>query len=1014
LLPAGSRLANAIVNARRNAGGRSQPPALAFELFASLVAAEPPVWPTAPWPIGRLTTWWLQAGAVLARTDPAWRVELEAVITDPENGQPAALWCADRWDAYALSQEAFERQCGKDPSLTQSGAALIHYITRLVRFALSHERGRRDRSGQECKGQALVDRLKEEGQTMVADVRRLFGPKANVQASKPLEEGNSGEWAATWARPDGSGQAWMQIRRPLVRVSTGRSEVLAKGLAKCAKPGAVLAASPVGAGQGKGPPADSLGAAIAFARDHWPGDYQPSIGWPRATRGCETQIVAPVDGAVLGVARLLAAIERRGGSTAGPENVTRLADSLRIALFLDGFQVMPEPAEQGELERLLPWIGPSVPSEPQRLVLFHRSSGSRLPIGWTGLPGGCPEAIASAVEAVDWLLWAFKMRATVEATARLARVTCEAALADAWEGLKRRLLAAPLLTEDGALLAEAFVFAHERRLALELLQRKLTGGSVDGPEQRMLHSLADGFAGLATEILRHLQAVNPVVFGTLRPPRHADGAVDWFRWGIEAEQRTRGSGDYELVWVRSERPCGEQVREYRAEDRRILVELSAGRTADADLLLLQAAFSSGQRRGTEWGALAGTFRARAAEKLAARPPLVVLDDDVDWLRQRCAGPDADAFDDLVRRRLQGDADAVAWCDLLKAEPRFAFDVHPPVDWASGRNAVVAADHEGVRWEFHDVIPDGADIAVRYAVVPAAARRVVSRGPRLADSAAARAEALEAAATGSDLAELAAAVRLATDRWLAFPGQVVHPAPQGLQLLARLLNEDAAAASVRTAVFTAMRDWFVAVGHEVVPREWSPGIALDTTRFNAVLGPPVFSETVAAGSVVLRAFGLVGDEATPCDAAVSAGPPPAAYADVCATVSVLAQSPEAGHTPTWQEAVARVQDLPRHSLANTLSLAGPNLFDCVWDSASTMPATAPDSRVDDLKKRILDLLKAACGLLPFEPTSVHDMPSGWIQEADGRPPRGRRIRMVQRPGLRTIDNRLVRPAIVTTE
>jgi hypothetical protein len=80
----------------------------------------------------------------------------------------------------------------------------------------------------------------------------------------------------------------------------------------------------------------------------------------------------------------------------------------------------------------------------------------------------------------------------------------------------------------------------------------------------------------------------------------------------------------------------------------------------------------------------------------------------------------------------------------------------------------------------------------------------------------------------------------------------------------------------------------------------------------------------------------------------------------------------------------------------------------------MPATAPDSRVDDLKKRILDLLKAACGLLPFEPTSVHDMPSGWIQEADGRPPRGRRIRMVQRPGLRTIDNRLVRPAIVTTE
>jgi len=165
--------------------------------------------------------------------------------------------------------------------------------------------------------------------------------------------------------------------------------------------------------------------------------------------------------------------------------------------------------------------------------------------------------------------------------------------------------------------------------------------------------------------------------------------------------------------------------------------------------------------------------------------------------------------------------------------------------------------------------------------------------------------------------------------------------------------------------------------------------------------------------VLDAFGLAGAHGVTVEASLSAGPAPAGYGALRAALEMLEASAPEGRPCCWKEAVSRVRDVPRHALADTLRFAGPNLFDCIWDSALTSGADEA-ADIQRAKEQIMVLLKAACGMVPFEPKTLLDYATGWVQEAGGTAPLGRRIVSLVRPGLRKIGNQLVRPGLVITE
>ena len=61
-----------------------------------------------------------------------------------------------------------------------------------------------------------------------------------------------------------------------------------------------------------------------------------------------------------------------------------------------------------------------------------------------------------------------------------------------------------------------------------------------------------------------------------------------------------------------------------------------------------------------------------------------------------------------------------------------------------------------------------------------------------------------------------------------------------------------------------------------------------------------------------------------------------------------------------------------------------------------------------------LLERSYEMILFRPKSVGDFADGWLRTPAGGEPRGNRVEQLVRPGVRTRDNKLVRPAIVKTE
>lgn len=1004
--------------------GRLSPSEVATTIAELLRQARSDGFPRQAWTYGELVGWWLMAGEAIATFPATWRTELAQAVGPVEGGQPAALWCADRRTHYALFAQDFgprraERQWqGRADSL-------LPYIRKLFEWVTHKDRPRAGRPELNAAPWGWVDAMRLESEALAEDARRLFGTDGHWHAGEPLTVATIDQWrAVAWLDKMRSGAVWEQVRPPVVDGGRG-SQPLVRGWVACQSPGAVVYGL-TGQAVASADASDSFTTAIRFAARCWDARFLPSSAWVRGSGGTETPPPVESEAGFLAVVRALATAElqRRPSIDDGP--CPSGAEAVLISLGLDGFHLRVDDGDASEKKRLIPWSGTCVSRGPRQLVVERRSWGFHADIGWAPAEP-CPATrLAHAVEEFDWRVW--QMTALARAWPKLAiqamaEITCAAGKFPHWESLKRQLVAARIDAAPESLLAQAFDYTQRRWLTLELFRSKTAGKQGTESFDPLLNGLIDTCREVASAVLERLHAVDPAALARLMPPRLANGAVDGLAWlsrgGVQREDEVR----YAPIWRRDSGPFGRAVEEFRDPQEGNRVVLSAGDASDRDVRLLNAALGkasltcppdAGGADGS-WPDLVRRFGARMLERAAGDAAQVDFGPDVAWLRERCADSDAHAFHVLVSDRLTGRQAAGDWCMLLAEDERFGFEVHPPVDFVAGVRAGAQPDEGNLRWDFHDTIPAGDDIDVRYALVPDQARRTISRGPRVAGSAADRAAALTAIASaiGPPWGALAAAVSDATDRWLAFPGRAPHPATVVTPLLQALVRAEDTPASVRADVFASLRAWAASVGHEVVPACWSPGSSLDASALPCLATPPVFHDHVPAGCLVLESLGLDGEHAWPAEAILSAGPPPSGYAELREALESLERTTQSGHNPSWEEAVRRVRDLPRHALANTLTLAGPNLFDCIWETAA-LGNGETDVSVERAKEQMVGVLKAACGMVPFQPATPRDFAAGWIQEVGGTPPRGRRIRSLVRPGLRTVGNQLVRPAIVISE
>ncbi len=1025
LVPQDGRLAMAIHAAWKDALGRRQRPADLALLVATIFReAEPGGLPQGAWTVGELVGWWLAAGEALARHDAGWRKELEQVLDAPNGAQPAAIWCADRGAHYGLCTRSFMAR-RSDGAWEERPKSPQPYLHKLIAWVGSKDRQRPNLPDVSRQPGAWIDAMRQESAGLAEDAQRLLGTGCAWTAGGALTPATVSDWGAVyWLGKIREDRAWEEVRRPVVDGAKAAPRLM-RGWVVCQPPGAVvhgLLGRPTPINQAK----NTIDAALQFAARLWPPNFLPSQAWPRGPG--HVVAASPVESQAdfLAVARLLAAIEMEHEANGEGVSSGRRVEELRIALALDGFSVAAGAGDPGS-ERLIPRIGAPSGGGHRRLEFVSRRVPGPVAIGWTTQHAFPATRFALAIEELDWRVWHLSTIARSEPKCpcqELAQIACKRIVQlPRWETLKRQLLDAGIDAAAEAVLADTFGYAHRRGLALGLLRRKAFSGPTDVSSFPALDCLGYAFQELAAATLERLHIGNAAALSRLVPPRTIDGSVDGIAWVTQPEQAGGKDDRYDLAWRPSDRPLGTALEEHRGEDGLVRVILSSADASDADVRVLNVALGSAGVRASKasvaeqgaWADLVRRLAARIRQRLAAASQGLDLGADIAWLRERCVGDDAAAFHALVSSRLKGEPAAVEWCGVLSKDDRFGFVIHPPVDLATGAMPRPAFEDERLRWEFHPTIPAGSDLNVEYGLISSRAVRTVSRGPRVPGSPADRADALEiaAAAAGAPIDALAAMIRAATDRWVAFPSQAAHPATAAVPLLRSLVSEEGVPPPIRASVFASLAAWAASVGHEVMPGNWSPDRPLEAAALPQLASAPMFHAAVPEGCLVLGSLGLEGTCAVPVEAAVSAGPPPAGYAELRESLESLVGTPDTGHNPSWCESVQRVRDLPRHAIAKTLALAGPNLYECIWE-ASTTATQAGDSRIDDAKERIVVFLKAACGMVTFQPATPRDFASGWVQEVGGSPPRGRRIRSLARPGVRTLNNELVRPALVITE
>ncbi len=993
--------------------------------------------PPTPWKRAELVRWWLEAGRALAVIDAAQRATLARVTRGDHDPIHPALWCAERFDRFSLSMDVFSEEA-RAGDWNMAANAPGDYRRKLFTWVMSPDR-RRPGLGKDLK--TWLSQLQGEMRDIANDAAALFGTNRRFRAGGELELATSDKWiVAKWtAGGRMGGRVFTEIRRPVIYTSSeGTHQLFVKGVAVMPNAETLVAElADLQAAGGTGDAAlagnlPSLERATVLARACWQPSDLVSKFWGKAgDAGPGLLPPETVEPAFLAVARWLTAaqvVADLEGPAVLRDGLGELIQAIRIALAIEGFRVQESRAGQRPL-RAIP-LASGMPDLQRCLVFTREISAFEVPLGYLDEPASCPPRLFAAIEALDWRLWAFTA-APWDREEEHTRAELEILLrpqvlqSDAWEAIKRQALHISGRPADEEPLAKLFTYAHGRRMAFELFRVRAYG---DKPAGAMLDGLIQECRGLAQESLAALVRLDPAAVGRLNPPRRTDGAIDvaaWLARGGPAGDAPDGTTaepviPYRLRWSRGPRPRGE-VLEERRDDNAVEVLISAGDASDPELAVLNAPGLSAdwpdERREPPAGRLAELLadcRAKLAGAAAddldpAAPPLVAL-------RRTFAGDAADAFHELIARSRAGDEAALAWWRILQADPGFEFACHPGVDMDAHGLQPPALDDPFLAWDFDGAVPAGQDLEIRFAMVPATARRVISLGPRKSGSLADRAEVLAAACqrAGGSLARLGNEARQATHRWTTFGALAPHPIRSVEPLLDELLHGEAAPAADRTAIFAAVAEWCEAIDHQLVPSAWRAEGRLLPAAFADLTLAPDFDDQAPTGTVVIRRFGLRGVHGWPFSGAVSAGPAPGGFREFRACAERLGNSREVGHNPSDYELVRRADELAKHALAGTLTLALPNLFDRLWEAIGSVSDPAARAEVESAAAPLFEMLKGCCRMIPFEPAKIGEYPAGWVREADGVQPRGRRIKRIVRPGLRTIENTLVRPTLVISE
>ena len=756
------------------------------------------------------------------------------------------------------------------------------------------------------------------------------------------------------------------------------------------------------------------------------------------------------------IARLLSAIQMQKSAFQNPPTPEEQAAlDCQTLGWLDGISVEP----RGDARpRTIPCSIDERPQPVSRIplsMLIYPKQGEPLvvPVGAPAEPATCAQTIFEAIEKLDWDLWGIEAVKKVfpkRPFPRLDEILRNVSYND-WEPLKKKLLAA---TDDARVMAEGVRYAVLARLKLEAM---LKGSPTDdGDENGMVKAVIVDTRALQAALLTQLHEIDATVLGGLNPPRTPDGDVDVFLWrakGFHGDTRWT-----EATWEQSEKAFGTQINETTVDGNKIKLTFSASSQAsDADLRLLSLPYVTicpTDSSGTEFAGPLSTFGEELLRSLKPHNEGIdisaAIAEALSRLHKEFSDPDSAAFHALVNAAQVNAATAskpiphaVVWLKLLKEDPLNRFSCFPPVnpvnalDDAAGFAIGPVSFEDSLLFETRADVPPGETVGVRYALDKKRSKRVLSRLAPVEGSPEYMAARLEDMAAGvketcvglAPLKPAAKALRHAVDLVRMFPKEREHTSKRLTDTLCKAFDELVKLAALMptddrqvdkakldgTRPDDSLAEVFEILsqiaGHHkinVVPSRWSPASGAPVAEFQSADELTAsFHPTIPPGQVIVDTFGLAGEHPREGKFRQSAGPAPAGYerlVDLARAVS--------GDGPRLQDLRERLKRFPRRVLEDKSRLAIPSLYESVWNVIVDQPDAVGD--LESWKAAIAEFIRKPFDMVMVVPSKVGDYPSSWVVGPDGKTPSGKHITRIIRPGVRTLENKLVWPAIVETE
>jgi hypothetical protein len=530
---------------------------------------------------------------------------------------------------------------------------------------------------------------------------------------------------------------------------------------------------------------------------------------------------------------------------------------------------------------------------------------------------------------------------------------------------------------------------------------------------------------LREAVLARLHELDPGRLGGLTPPRDPKGAIDVFTWRTSRAAQDDTADDWTAAWKNDDKPFGTMLSDEILGDGKYRATFSASSaSSDDDLRLLNLPFVTVLRRVDDKSFFKpegpyDRFALAILGKEARGSGYPDITKAIETLRGDLTGNDREHFDALVKAAIssQPDAYAVEWLSTLRADPRFRFDCHPAIDKADDGFAIRPfTEKDKLAWEDSDAC-EGADIRVTYSPDRKLSRRVLSRG-RPADGSAERlAGHLEQLCSQylKTAYDSAREIRLGVDRCRTFPEQRERYVQGLMERVCAILdavvtssqdlNADTQEIAPFTEVFQRLSQIATCYDHDISPSPWTLHAGTPSTAFrpDAVL-PVFFHPTVPSGDVIVDRFSVDGTHARKGAFRRSAGPAPPGYDRLRELEATLPPA-----HPRCLELRGELDDYPRHVLDGKFRLAVQGIYDRAWKAILEAPATTADHAA--WKAALADLIRKPFDMVMFEPSSVGDYPVGWTIGIDGKAPFGRHVARVVRPGVRTLDKKLIWPAVV---